>query len=85
MTPRSVPTTLRRNMQQIVHYATQALAVHENKEDPIHCIADLKRVRELSDLVLEVLVPIESMASDLFVDASALAKEVSSDRSTNDR
>ena len=50
-------TTLRRNMQQIVHCAVEALSAHENNEDPRHYRDDLQHARMLIDSVLKTIVP----------------------------
>lgn len=50
-------TTLRRNMQQIVHCAQEALSAHEHGEDPRHCMEDLQQARQLIDHVLKSVVP----------------------------
>ena len=50
-------TTLRRNMQQIVHCAVEALSAHENSEDPRHYMEDLQHARQLIDHVLKTVIP----------------------------
>ncbi len=52
-------TSLRRNMQQIVHCAVEALSAHENNEDPRHYRDDLEHAR---DLIIHVLKTVKPMA-----------------------
>jgi hypothetical protein len=46
-----VKVTVRRNMQQIVHCAIEALSAHEHKEDPFVVLADLDQARGLIEIV----------------------------------
>lgn len=46
-----VKITLRRNMQQIVHCAIEALSAHEHNEDPFVVLADLDQARGLIEMV----------------------------------
>ena len=46
-----VKVTLRRNMQQIVHCAIEALSAHENDEDQFVVLADLDQARGLIEIV----------------------------------
>lgn len=58
-------TTLRRNMQQIVHCTVEALSAHENEEDPRHYLEDLQHARGLIDHVLKTVVPMARGAAGL--------------------
>lgn len=48
-----VKVTLRRNMQQIVHCAIEALSAHENNEDLYVILSDLDHAKGLIEIVIQ--------------------------------